>query len=131
MQLSKIQHLALDLDGTLYLGGKLFDVTRPFLARVRELGIGRTFFTNNSSRSTKQYVRKLNDLGIEAGEGDIFSSTHCTLAYLRDERPEIGNAFVLGTPALREEFVESGFSDAGEPDAVIVGFDTTLAYDRV
>ncbi|MEA2709174.1 MAG: hypothetical protein QOF78_1775 [Phycisphaerales bacterium] len=127
-----IRHLALDLDGTLYLGGRLFEFTRPFLARIAKLGIGRTFFTNNSSRSTKQYVEKLNALGIEATASDIFSSTHCTLAYLREERPEIRKLFVLGTPPLREEFAENGFVVADdEPDAVIVGFDTTLAYDRV
>ncbi len=131
-KLTSLRHLALDLDGTLYLGGRLFEFTRPFLARIAELGIGRTFFTNNSSRSTKQYVTKLNALRIEAGESDIFSSTHCTLEYLRSERPELRKLFILGTPPLREEFVEHGFVESDDnPDAVIVGFDTTLSYDRV
>lgn len=139
-KLRNLKHLALDLDGTLYLGGQLFECTRPFLALLARLGIGRTFFTNNSSRSTRDYVKKLNELGIETGEADIFSSTHCTLCYLRDERPDVRRVFVLGTPALREEFAEGGYvlasegasDDAiGEPDAVVVGFDTTLTYDRV
>jgi HAD superfamily hydrolase (TIGR01450 family) len=131
-KLSSIRHLALDLDGTLYLGGRLFEFTRPFLDRIAELGIGRTFFTNNSSRSTKQYVQKLNGLGIEATAADIYSSTHCTLDYLKQERPELRSLFILGTPALREEFVEAGFRESdNDPDAVVVGFDTTLSYDRV
>ena len=130
--LTSLRHLALDLDGTLYLGGRLFDVTRPFLAQIASLGIGRTFFTNNSSRSTKQYVAKLNGLGIEAAESDIFSSTHCTLEYLRTERRGIRKLFVLGTPALREEFAENGYIETDDqPDAVVVGFDTSLSYDRV
>jgi HAD superfamily hydrolase (TIGR01450 family) len=131
-KLTQVRHLALDLDGTLYLGGQLFEFTRPFLAQIAEMGIGRTFFTNNSSRSTKQYVAKLNLLGIEAVERDIFSSTHSTLDYLRSERPDIRKIFILGTPPLREEFVEHGFVESDDnPDAVIVGFDTTLTYDRV
>jgi NagD protein len=138
-KLKGIRHLALDLDGTLYLGGTLFPFTRPFLNSLRELGLGRTFFTNNSSRSTKDYVRKLNELGIEAEENDIFSSTHSTLGYLREERLEVRKLFILGTPALRGEFVENGFAEVGEeaagageaPDAVVVGFDTTLNYDRL
>ena len=130
--ISNLRHLALDLDGTLYLGGRVFEFTRPFLAQIAELGIGRTFFTNNSSRSTKQYVTKLNALGIEATEADIFSSTHCTLEYLRSERRALKKLFILGTPPLREEFVEHGFIESDDnPDAVIVAFDTTLAYDRV
>jgi len=134
--LSHIRHLALDLDGTLYLGSRCFESTLPFLATLRDLGIGRTFFTNNSSRSTRQYVEHLSAFDIAVEENDIFSSTLCTIEYLREERPQIKRAFVLGTPGLRDEFVRAGFPTAGEhpndePDAVIVGFDTTLSYDRV
>src|SRR5205085_2412536 len=113
-RLRNIKHLALDLDGTLYLGGKLFEFTLPFLKLIDSRGIGRTFFTNNSSRSTKQYVEHLRKLGIHASEGDIYSSTHATLAYLRDERPDVRRVFVLGTPALRGEFAENGFTVCGE-----------------
>src|SRR5437870_8795512 len=100
-QLNKIRHLALDLDGTLYLGGRLFDCTLPFLKRIEQLGIGHTFFTNNSSRSTREYVEHLNHLGIAAAPEEIYSSTHATLDYLRDEMPEVKRLYVLGTAALR------------------------------
>src|SRR5437870_2148385 len=33
-RLEGVRHLALDLDGTLYLGGRLFPFTIPFLERV-------------------------------------------------------------------------------------------------
>src|SRR4051812_4477040 len=102
-RLENIKHLCLDLDGTLYLGSRLFEFTRPFLATIRDLGIGRTFFTNNSSRSSRQYIEKLNKLGIDASEDDLFSSTHCTLDFLRERYPHAKRAFILGTPALREE----------------------------
>ncbi len=51
-RLRNIKHLALDLDGTLYLGGRLFPFTLEFLKRVKSMGIGRTFFTNNSLVAT-------------------------------------------------------------------------------
>jgi len=135
-RLRNVRHMALDLDGTLYLGGRLFEATRPFLATLCELGIGRTFFTNNSSKSTRQYVEHLRGMGIDASADDIYSSTHSTFDYLRTQRPDVKRVFVLGTPALREEFVENGFPAAGEdetdaPDAVVVGFDTTLTYARL
>jgi len=87
--LKGVRHLALDLDGTLYLGGRLFPFTLPFLARLKELGLGRTFFTNNSSVSTRGYVEKLNKLGIDADIDDVHSSTCATLEYLRTKRPDI------------------------------------------
>lgn len=135
-RLQNIRHLALDLDGTLYLGGRLFDFTLPFLDRIGRLGIGRTFFTNNSSRSTAEYVEKLNRLGFGVVERDLFTSTHCTFDYLRDKHRDARRVFVLGTPSLQSEFAGQGYVLSGEtpddePELVIVGFDTTLAYERL
>jgi NagD protein len=143
-RLGNLKHLALDLDGTLYLGGRLFEWTVPFLETLARAGIGRTYFTNNSSKSTKQYVARLNELGIEAAARDVYSSTTSTIEFLNDEYAGARRLFVLGTPALREEFSQAGFESVedptagtraaaggGEPDVVVVGFDTTLSYDRV
>jgi len=135
-QLRDIRHFALDLDGTLYLGGHVFDCTIPFLRRLRELGIGYTFFTNNSSRSTREYVEHLKHMGIKASAEDLYSSTHATMDYLREKLPDARALYVLGTPALREEFAEAGWrvtsDDVGDvPDAVVVGFDRSLVYERL
>jgi NagD protein len=134
-RLGNIKHLALDLDGTLYLGRRLFPFTLAFLERLKALGIGRTFFTNNSSVSTADYVHKLQGLGIDAGGDDVYSSTTATIAYLRKHLPQVKRLYVLGTPALREEFAHEGFEIAGDgtvdPEAVVVGFDTSLAYPRL
>jgi NagD protein len=135
-QLRKVRHFALDLDGTLYLGGSAFPFTKPFLDRLAALGIGHTFFTNNSSRSTKQYVQHLAHMGIPATADQIYSSTHSTLDYLRAHHPNARKVFVLGTPALQGEFEEHGYALHGEvasdePEIVIVGFDTTLTYSRL
>ena len=56
--------MALDLDGTLHRDGVLFACTLPFLERLRELGIGWTFLTNNCSKSTGEYVRFLRIAGL-------------------------------------------------------------------
>jgi HAD superfamily hydrolase (TIGR01450 family) len=130
-RLAGIKHLALDLDGTLYLGKRLFPFTLDFLSRLKSLGLGRTFFTNNSSTSTRGYVEKLRNLGIDAEASDLYSSTSATLAFLKLKMPGVKTLFVLGTPALREEFAENGYALGEEPDAVVVGFDTTLEYSRL
>ncbi len=132
--LRSVRHLALDMDGTIYKGGTLFDFTRPFLARMAELGVGCTFLTNNSSKSLKDYVRHLGRMGIDTGPEQLYTSTLSTIDYLRRELPAAKRLFVLGTPSLRQEFAEAGFAlpaDDDEPDAVIVGFDTTLAFARL
>jgi NagD protein len=129
-----IRHVALDMDGTIYKGGTLFDFTRAFLARLDELGIGYTFLTNNSSKSVKDYLRHLRRMGIEARDDQMFTSTLSTIDYLHDELPQAKRLFVLGTPSLQQEFRDAGYEvteDRQEPEAVIVGFDTGLVYPRL
>ena len=65
-KLRDIAHVALDMDGTIYKGGTLFPCTRPFLARMRELGIGCSFLTNNPSKSAHDYLAHLHKLGVPA-----------------------------------------------------------------
>lgn len=130
--LRRIRHVALDLDGTLYQGGRLFAATLPFLASLRQAGIGYTFLTNNTSLSKAGYVQKLERMGIEAGEEQISTPVDSVIAYLDDRLPEVKAIAVLGTPSLCAEFERAGFRVTWEaPSAVVVGFDTTLTYDRL
>lgn len=127
-----VRHVALDLDGTLYRGGRLFDVTRPFLAKLGELGIGYTFLTNNTSLSHVDYLAKLRRFKIDATADHVMTPSAATIAYLRDRMPEAKAIAVLGTPSLCEEFEANGFAVTWEsPRAVVVGFDKTLDYDRL
>jgi HAD superfamily hydrolase (TIGR01450 family) len=135
-RLARIRHVALDMDGTIYSGGTLFPFTLPFLVLLKKLGIGYTFLTNNSSKSTRQYLGSLASFGISASPDQLYTSTQATLGFLRRLHPHVQRLFVLGTPGLITEFTDAGFvataDDArDEPEAVIVGFDTTLAFSRL
>ena len=130
--LGRVRHLALDMDGTLYRGKRLFDATIPFLDRLRRLGIGYTFLTNNTSLSKADYVEKLRRLGIEAAEAEIGTPADATIAHLRGRLPGVGAIAVLGTPSLVRQFEGAGFEMTWDaPEAVVVGFDTTLSYERL
>jgi NagD protein len=130
--LARIRHLALDMDGTLYRGKRLFDATLPFLDRLRRLSIGYTFLTNNTSLSKADYVAKLRRFGIDAADGTIATPADATIAYLRAQLPQVGSIAILGTPSLCRQFEEAGFGVTWDaPDAVVVGFDTTLSYERL
>jgi HAD superfamily hydrolase (TIGR01450 family) len=135
-RLRRIRHVALDLDGTIYLGKTIFPFTLSFLALLEELDIGYTFLTNNSSKSSSHYLVQLAELGIKAGPAQLYTSTQATIAHLRHVYPKANRLFVLGTPSLMGEFAEAGFAltadDASdEPDAVVVGFDTGLVFQRL
>src|SRR5215475_15096702 len=86
-QLSAIRHVALDMDGTIYRGGTLFQTTEPFLALLKELGIAYTFLTNNPSKSVTDYLAHLRELGIPANEEQLYTSTQATVEFLREKWP--------------------------------------------
>jgi len=132
--LRRIKHACLDLDGTLYLGSTCFEWTGGFLRTLQSLGIGRTFVSNNSSRSRIEYVAKLTAFGIECEAEEVWLSTQAMIAWLLHERPDLRRIHVLGTPSLVRELADAGFDVADRlerPDAVLVGFDSTLDYERL
>lgn len=134
--LNRIRHVALDMDGTIYSGRTLFAFTLPFLSLLSDLRIGYTFLTNNSSKSTRDYLAHLAALGISASPDQLYTSTQATLNCLRRNYPQVQRLFVLGTPSLSVEIAEAGFGlcevdPADEPDAVVVGFDTSLVFSRL
>jgi HAD superfamily hydrolase (TIGR01450 family) len=134
-RLREISHVALDMDGTIYKGGTLFSCTLPFIAQMRELGIGCTFLTNNPSKSSSDYLGHLRKMGLAATPDELYTSAQATIDCLRRRFPEIRKIFALGTPSMLAEFKGAGFEltaddETDVPDAVVVGFDMTLSYAR-
>ena len=135
-RLSRIRHVALDMDGTIYMGMTLFDYTRPFLQRLRELGITYSFLTNNPSTSIADYLHKLEGMGITATEEEMYTTALATIDYIRSHYPEARRLYLLGTPSMIGEFERAGFeatTDSADdrPDVVVVAFDKTLEYSRL
>ncbi len=121
----------LDMDGTIYLGDRLFPWTLPFLRRVREIGGQYLFLTNNSSKTSTTYVDKLRRLGVEAGPGDVLTSGDATIELLRSEG-KYRRLFLLATPEVEAEFGAAGFERVEEsPDAAVLTFDMTLTYGKL
>ncbi len=122
----------LDMDGTIYLGRRLFPETLPTLATLRELGIGYSFVTNNCSRSRAEYVSHLRELGIDAPLDSVVTSIHATIHHLRTHLPKVRRLFVLSSPGSCDDLRLEGFEVVDErPDAVVVGFDLDLTYDKL
>ena len=135
-RLRKIRHVALDMDGTIYMGMTLFPYTKAFLTQLRELGITYSFLTNNPSTSIPDYLKKLQGMGIEATEEEMYTTALATIDYIKRNYPDARRLFLLGTPSMISEFEKAGFeslADSAEerPDVVVVAFDKTLEYNRL
>ena len=76
-----------DMDGTLYIGDRLFDFTEELLSSIKREGKKYLFITNNSSKSVNAYVEKLARLGIKAANDDFLTSSQATAWYLKRNYP--------------------------------------------
>ncbi len=135
-RLSKIRHVALDMDGTIYLGNSIFPYTLDFLDTLRAAGIGFSFLTNNPTRSVDDYLKKLEGMGIRVGRENMYSTPIATIDYIRTAWPGARRLFMLGTPSMVTQFEEAGFEACADdpddvPDVLVVAFDTTLVYPRL
>lgn len=135
-KLSKIRHLALDMDGTIYLGSTLFPYTLKFLADMKEAGIGYSFLTNNPSRSVADYLKKLEGLGIQADEENMYTTSLAAIDYIKANYPSARRLFLLGTPSMVSQFEKAGFEACTDdpddvPDVLVAAFDTTLDYQKL
>lgn len=129
--LSQIKCYILDMDGTFYLGNKLLPGALQFMSYLAATGREYLFLTNNSSRSAAHYARKLNSLGWPATPRDILTSGEATALYIRQLKPQ-ASLYVVGTPDLEEELTAYGFTlTDSRPDYVVLGFDTTLTYQKL
>ena len=121
------------MDGTIYLGERLLPGVPEFISVIRELGLDYLFLTNNSSKDREAYVEKLSLLGIPVENNQVLTSGEATAVYLSGFKPR-AKIFLLGTMALARELTAQGLqvvSRNESPDFVVLGFDTTLTYQKL
>ncbi len=122
---------ALDLDGVLWTGKDPIAGAAEAVGALRASGRTVVFVTNNSFSPIAQQEAKLASFGIPA-EGAVISSAQAGASLVKaGER-----VFVFGGPGLIEAVEDRGASLVGaeqavEADAVIVGLDWDLSYDRL
>lgn len=135
-RLRRIRHVALDMDGTIYMGMSLFPYTQAFLHGLKEQGIGYSFLTNNPSKSIADYLHKLDTLGIRASRDEMYTTALATIDYIKTHHPAAKRLFLLGTPSMISEFEAAGFESCADsaddvPDVIVAAFDMTLRYERL
>ena len=122
-----------DMDGTLYLGDRLYDFTKELLAAIRKSGGKYMFMTNNSSKRVNAYIEKLKKLGIEAEKEDFITSSQATAWYLKMLHSD-KTLYVCGTESLKQELRENGFAlteDVEQTQCIVMGFDTELYFQKL
>ena len=131
MDINQVKLFMLDMDGTFNLGDTIIPGSLEFIEKVKATGRDFLFLTNNSSHNAEFYVKRLARLGLTVTKDKILTSGEATCQRMNALYPG-KRAFLLGNEFLREEFEQAGIPvDNENPEIVVIGFDTTLDYEKM
>jgi glycerol 3-phosphatase-2 len=105
--LSRYDHVLLDLDGCVWVGGVCTPGAPEAIAELRRSGKTIAFLTNNARRSPEEFVRQLWALGLRASLEEVVTvggAIQHVLA-VRDKPPRV---YVIGSPAIFRHVTDSG-----------------------
>ena len=123
----------LDLDGVMFLGDQPIAGAPEAVERLRLLGKGLAFVTNNSSRTQEAVAEHLLSVGVKASPGEVETSGLATATILAERG--VGTAFVVGEQGIRQALGGVGITvvdgQARSADAVVIGWDRGVDYDKL
>lgn len=123
-----------DMDGTIYLGERVFPEALELIFTLRQMGKKIIFYTNNASRSPARYVERLTRLGFAPTPDEILTAGEVTVDFLLRERAG-KSVYLMGTPDLEAQFRQAGIDllphDTPTADIVVTSFDLTLTYEKL
>ena len=132
MKLESLRVFFFDLDGVLsvgkerprYLGG------REAVKRLKEGGRKTYVLTNDSTQTREEVLEKLAKLGFNFNIEEVLTSSYLTAEYLTDE---FGKArfYLIGEEGLKRELEAAGHETSDRPEAVVVGLDRQLSYEKL
>ena len=125
-----LKALVIDLDGTVYRGTTLIPKAGEAIDTLcKEYDL--YFLTNNSTRSRKEFVRRLSDLGIACAKQQLITSGYAAAQYIRDRYPG-SRVYVIGEQGLTDELREQDLTICAEDcDCVLVGLDKAFSYTKL
>jgi len=83
LDLKKIKLFLIDLDGTTYIENNLIDGAKDALILIKEKGKKFAFVTNNSSRSSSDYLKKFKKLGLNVSSNELVTSATHMIQFLK------------------------------------------------
>lgn len=121
----------IDMDGVLVHGSTIIPGADAF---IRQLRLERRKFlilTNNPIFTTRDLAHRLQSIGLDIPQKQIFTSALATAIFLQNQRPN-GKAFVIGEVGLTEAIHAVGYIMTDKnPDYVVLGETTAYNIDQI
>jgi 4-nitrophenyl phosphatase len=130
-----LQGVILDMDGVLWKDTQAIGNLPEIFNRIMKAGLKITLATNNATRTTQQYLDKLQSFGVFLAPWQIVNSAEASGFLLKEKFPQGGLIYIVGEPSLHSVLATYGFESAGNEVqkvlAVVAGMDRTLNYEKL
>ena len=123
-----------DMDGTIYCENNLFDGVKELLDIIKYEGGHYVFITNNASKSVNDYIKKVQNMGLNVDKENFLTSAQATVLHLRKHHNG-ARVFAQGTKSFIKELKDGGINVTEEYDenaqVILVGFDTEITAEKM
>lgn len=136
MLLSHIKALIIDMDGVIWKADAPIGDLPAIFKRIRERGLKFVFATNNGTRTSKQYVARLQSFGVDVEPWQVITSAQAAAHGLSQKFPPGTKIFMIGEAGIRSALEENGFEvlsteDAPHAQAVLMGIDREITFQKM
>jgi len=133
---SHIKALIIDMDGVLWRAEAPIGNLANTFKRIRELGLKFVFATNNSTKTSKQYVERLATFDVNVESWQVITSSQAAAGAVAKKFPRGTKVFTIGEDGIRTALEERGFEivsleNAPQAEAVIMGIDRGVNFQKI
>ena len=130
-----IKSLILDMDGVVWRADAPIGDLPSIFSRIRARGLKFVFATNNSTRTSEQYVERLKEFGVEVEPRQVVTSSQAAAHAMTQKFPQGTKVFMIGEDGLRVALQEKSFDvlsleDAPQAQVVIMGMDRGINFQK-
>ncbi|HJO92670.1 MAG TPA: HAD-IIA family hydrolase [Victivallales bacterium] len=134
-----------DMDGVIFKGTQIIPKVKSTIEQLYKNNKKIVFFTNNSTLTPENYIKKLGSMGIQSSYEQIITSSLISAKSISEIYNESASAYFVGENGLFDALKSSGIFIVNEkysddeiiknPDIkstfVIVGLDRELTYQKI
>src|SRR5215208_4124039 len=131
-----IKALIIDMDGVIWKSDAPIGDLAAIFNRIRARGLKFVFATNNSTKTSDQYVEKLKGLGVDVEPWQVVTSSQAAARAVAQAFPRGTKALMIGEEGLRKPLEQEGFEivsveNAPQAQVVVMGMDRGVSFEKL
>ena len=124
------------MDGVIWRSDTPIGDLASIFKRIRARGLKFVFATNNSTKTSEQYMQRLQEFGVDVELWQVITSSQAVAHAVAQKSPRGTNVFMIGEDGIRMALEEKGFEivsveNATQAQAVVMGIDREINFQKV